>query len=482
MIAPGARIAVACSGGPDSTALLLLLQELSSSLGCALSVCHFNHRLRGEESERDEQFVRELTERLELAFHLGQADVRGSAQSAGANLEAKARELRYAFFRSLVEEGKADRVAVGHTADDQAETVLHRLLRGSGTRGLAGIYPVVDDRIIRPLLEVRRSEIVSWLEARQQVWREDSSNRDLRFLRNRIRHELLPALHGFNPRVVETLAGTAEIARDEENFWRNYLPAIISQTASVEGGKVLLDIGRLRDLHPAVVRRVLRWALGRAAQGECASMVPALAQESEQAAGAPEAADSALSAFPQSGDFEQIQRLLHLAFEEQSGRSLSLPGKLEAKLEFSHLILQRDGTGKRFPGFLYSVRVPGAVEVPEIGSSFSFEIVPMESAGERYNETGACLLDQRLGGLLLTLRNWQPGDGYKPEGHRTHRKLKELFRRNRIAASERPAWPVVVAENQVVWARGLAAAEEYSPRPGSRQAVLLREYRDESRR
>jgi tRNA(Ile)-lysidine synthase len=479
MILPGQRIAAACSGGPDSTALLLLLHQLSSDLGCVLSACHFNHRLRGEESDQDERFVRELADRLGLDFHLARADVRRAAESAGANLEAKARELRYAFFHSLVDEGQADRIAVGHTADDQAETVIQRLLRGSGTRGLAGIYPVVGERIIRPLLEARRSEIVDWLEARGQTWREDPSNRDLRLSRNRIRHELLPALHQFNPHVVETLAGTAEITRDEESFWQLYLPAIVSQTARVENEKVVVEIGRLREIHPAVARRVLRWALGRAAQGSRIPRAAVFTGEPEQ--GEAQAAETALPLLPQSGELEQIQRLLHLAFEGQSGGSLSLPGKLEATREFSHLIIQRSETRKEFPAFLYQVRVPGTVEVPEIGSSFSFEIVPIVPEAARYNGSGSYLLDQRLGGFLLTLRNWQPGDGYKPKGHRTHRKLKELFRKKRVAASERPGWPVVVAENQIVWVRGMEPAEEFAPRPGSRQAILLRENRDESR-
>ena len=267
MISPGQRVAVACSGGPDSTALLLVLQELAPKLGCTLSVCHFNHRLRGDESQQDERFVRSLADGLGIAFDCARADVRGSAAKARANLEAKARELRYRFFRSLIEARKADRIAVGHTADDQAETVLHRFLRGSGTRGLAGIYPVAEAGIVRPLIEVRRQAVVQWLQARGQSWREDESNRDLRLTRNRIRHELLPILSGYNPRIVETLAGTGVIARDEESFWERFLPEVLAGAARVEAGRVVLEITALRELQPAVARRVLRWALGAAAYG-----------------------------------------------------------------------------------------------------------------------------------------------------------------------------------------------------------------------
>ena len=164
MILPGERVAVACSGGPDSTALLLILRELADELGCTLAVCHFNHRLRGEESEQDEQFVRQLAERCDLPCQVQQADVRHCATSRRANLEDTARTLRYEFFRSLTDSGAAGRIAVGHTADDQAETVLHRLLRGAGGRGLAGIHPVVGKRIIRPLIELRRQALIEWLD------------------------------------------------------------------------------------------------------------------------------------------------------------------------------------------------------------------------------------------------------------------------------------------------------------------------------
>jgi len=249
MVLPGQRVAVACSGGPDSTALLLILQEMSNPLGCVLSVAHFNHQLRAEESEEDEKFVRELAERLGLPLRVGKADVRGAARRAGFNLEAQARQMRYGFLLSLVAEGWADRVAVGHTADDQAETVLHRFLRGAGTRGLAGIYPVVGGTLVRPLIRVRRQAVEDWLRAHHQPWQEDSSNQDLRHVRNRIRHQLLPRLSRFNPRLVETACEMAEIARHEEAFWQQYLVPLVNQGLRLEGMKVLVDVERLQQRH-----------------------------------------------------------------------------------------------------------------------------------------------------------------------------------------------------------------------------------------
>ena len=472
MILPGQQISVACSGGPDSTALLLILHELSSRLGFVVSVCHFNHQLRGDESDEDARFVHRLAERLRMPFHIEQADVQSLARMAHANLEGKARELRYGFFLSLVGAGKADRIAVGHTADDQAETVVQRLLRGSGTRGLGGISPVVENQIIRPLIEVRRPDLLEWLKARQQPWREDASNLDLRQTRNRIRHQLLPLLSQFNPRIVETLACTAEIARDEEAFWQGFLPEMLSGSTSLleeklGEGKILIDLTRLRQTPLAAVRRVLRWAVGRVGQlPHCPSKEPE-AEGNSQAWGRPEPVD-----------FQQMQQLLRLAYEGQSGSSVSLPQKVSVQKEFSHLIIEKAGvTERESREFCHRIQVPAKVEVPEIGSSFCFELVPFVPGQGGYNKNCGAFLDRRLIGTPLTLRNWRPGDGFRPKGHGTRRKLKELFQRKRISAGERQGWPVILAENEIIWVRGLEVAEGFSPPPRSEQAILIEECR-----
>lgn len=213
MLQPGDRLGIAVSGGADSMALLRLLLELRSELGIILSVIHLNHKLRGRESDEDEAFVAELARTHKLEFHCASADVRAEAGLRGDSLESTARELRYAFFQQLVTpnaEGlsRLDKIATAHTLDDQAETVLMRVLRGTGTRGLAGIYPIVeleeDDavvgQVLRPLLETKRSELIAYLQDLAQGWREDSSNRDLKFTRNRVRALLLPTLErDFNP-------------------------------------------------------------------------------------------------------------------------------------------------------------------------------------------------------------------------------------------------------------------------------------------
>src|SRR5579864_1038541 len=219
MLSPGDRAGVAVSGGADSVALLRLLESLRERLGIALLVVHFNHRLRGADSGADAKFVQDLALSRGLECIVGCEDVSAAAKANKWNLEDAARRLRYAFFERLVEEGRATRIVVAHTADDQAETVLAHILRGTGPAGMAGIYPMVGE-VVRPLLGVRREELREYLRQLGQAWREDASNRDLSRQRARIRERLVPFLErDFSPRAVDHLAGLAGLAREQELFW-----------------------------------------------------------------------------------------------------------------------------------------------------------------------------------------------------------------------------------------------------------------------
>lgn len=272
------RVAVAVSGGADSVGLLRALACAAPEIGLVLAVAHLHHGMRGVEADGDEGFVSDLSERLGLPLHRHRVDVPAAAKTDRKTVEEAARHLRYDWFRELLAQGRADTVATAHTLDDQAETVLHRLIRGAWTEGLGGIHPVVacpGGSILRPFLRTRRAEIVAWLQAIGQPWREDASNRDPAFTRSRIRHELLPQLAAFNPRVADQLARLAAIARDEESWWdaelARLLPQLLLPGRPVRGGgravsthpdegSVGLELARLRSLAPALRRRVLRAA------------------------------------------------------------------------------------------------------------------------------------------------------------------------------------------------------------------------------
>src|SRR6266567_4382645 len=223
MLHAGDRVGVAVSGGADSVALLLLLLELREKLGIVLSVVHFNHQLRGKASDVDEKFVAKLAAKHGLEFHSASVYVAKKAKSERANLEDAARRARYDYFRSLAESGTCTRIAVAHTADDQAETVLAHILRGTGLAGLGGIHPVADP-VFRPLLTIRRAELRAYLRRKKQSWREDATNRDTKRLRARLRKKLLPLLEKqFQPAVVEHLTTLANLAREDEAFFEALL-------------------------------------------------------------------------------------------------------------------------------------------------------------------------------------------------------------------------------------------------------------------
>ncbi len=249
LLKPGLRLAVGLSGGADSVALLRALAARSAELGLVLHAAHLHHGLRGEEADADLAFARELAAGLGLPFHEARIDVAAESKANPAtgkpaeSIEEAARRLRYAWLSKLMAEGHVDAVATAHTLDDQAETVLAKFLRGAWTEGLAGIAPRLETPegdIIRPLLATTRAEIEAYLGELGQSWREDTSNRHLTFTRNRIRHELLPLLEGWNPRLREHLVQMAALARDEESWWLSELtrlaPQILMPGRPVRGG------------------------------------------------------------------------------------------------------------------------------------------------------------------------------------------------------------------------------------------------------
>jgi tRNA(Ile)-lysidine synthase len=289
-IKPGDRICIAISGGADSVALLLALHAANTaprdSLGVGLSAAHVDHGIRpAEESAADKQFVEALCTRLDIPLHLHCASVPTRVRETGETIEEAARAIRYDFFHSLIASGHADAVLTAHTLDDQAETVLMKFLRGAWTEGLSAIHPVVavpgnalgerPGKILRPFLNTRRADIEAFLNRANQPWREDSTNTDTTYTRNRVRHELLPQLRSYNPNLDQALANLAELAREEESRWQTelsrLLPQLILPGKPVRGGgrsvsttpgdsAVAIEIDRLRTLDPALRRRVLRAA------------------------------------------------------------------------------------------------------------------------------------------------------------------------------------------------------------------------------
>jgi len=473
MIALGDRVGVAVSGGADSVALLRLLAGLRERLGITLLVVHFDHQLRGADSEADAQFVAQLARKLDLEFFIRRENVAAIAAREKWNLEDAARRLRYGFFERVVEEGRANRIAVAHTADDQAETVLSHVLRGTGPTGLAGIYPVAGP-VVRPLLFVRREELRKHLRGLGQDWREDVTNLDLRRLRARIRGRLLPLLEtDFSPDVVERLARLARLSREEEEFWSALVEDRFLALVTQDDGKFTLSIGDLLaplDLRSAApggepaTRALTERLIRRLYEGLRGSRLGLTA-----------------------GHVEQV---IHLASESASGRHIELPGGIIVERAFDKLIFSRESgrepkaharkAAAQRDAYHYVVQLAArgatTVTVPELQRRFRLKVIDWPQLERETKQDSAALDADRLRAPLI-LRNWRPGDAYRPQGRRQARKLKQMFLAGRIPSRERGSWPVLESAGRVAWARGMPPAEDFCAREGTRAGVVIEEDR-----
>jgi tRNA(Ile)-lysidine synthase len=428
MLTPGDRVVAAVSGGRDSVCLLAALCELAGRGGFSVSgVAHLNHKLRGEASDEDERFVAALAARHGVPFYREEASV----GTAGGNLEENARRARLRFFARLIGEGKATRIATGHTRDDQAETVLFRLLRGSGLAGLAGILPVTKEGLIRPLVDVSRAEVEDFLRSRGMIWREDGSNCDRRFARNRIRHDLLPHLkREWNPEIAGALAQAADLAGEEERWWQGKIARIGKKLWVESDGGVELRADALAALPLAVCRRLVRDTIRLAGGG------PA--------------------------EFGHVEKVIRLAKGERASGCLELPGMLVTR-SFEWLRFTAPET----------VAEPEAVqlEVPGryrwAGGEVCFEVA------EKPARAGCVSLKWKRQSIAarLELRGWKAGDHYRPWGRSRDQKIKEMFQKARVPSWKRDSWPIVTNGYKILWVREFGAAAEFAAE-GSKEPSL----------
>jgi tRNA(Ile)-lysidine synthase len=504
-IRAGDRVAAAVSGGSDSVALLCLLLELRAELGIVVSVAHVNHKLRGAESEEDEQFVIELARQHNLELHTFDAPV---DRTAGSGIEAAARALRYSFFRRLTRERGLARittkVATAHTLDDQAETVLLRTFRGTGIRGLSGIHPriVFEEQgrafgeVVRPLLGFRRAVLLEFLRDRGQSWREDSSNRDVGFLRNRVRHRLMPMIQEeFGEAALEHMAELAEIARAEEEHWECGHPEIAPPLPALEKAPhhsaappaklkpgpfkgssnkaksnperspksltrqpVSLPVRQLLALPLAARRRLVRAWLEANAPDLGISF--RLIEEALELAG---------------GSTETRSANRAATNKSSAGRKVEMPSGWNLRRGRQALLLESEASAGRQPptDYQYVLAVPGAVEVPELGACIEARVVDAAAVPE--DERGH-LLNLELMPDIISIRNWRPGDRYWPAHTSAETKVKELLSDRHATGAQKKLWPVAAAEGcGLIWMRGFAVPAALRAPAGASQAIWIQQ-------
>jgi tRNA(Ile)-lysidine synthase len=470
MLQPGDVAGIAVSGGADSAALLRIMRDLSARLGIRLLVVHFNHQLRGAESDGDEKFVADLARQNDLEFISGTEDVAAWAKSHGCNLEDTARKCRYAFFSGLIHDGRITRVCVGHTADDQAETVLAKLIRGTGPAGLGGIYPVAE-YVTRPLIEIRRAELREFLRSEGQNWREDSSNLDESRLRAKIRAQLLPVLEqDFQPAIVGHLNNLASLSRDDEEFWNGL----------IDERFVALVVKQKHGLRIAIDNLLKPLALSAATQDNRSTMTAVTTRLVRKIL-------QELKGDRIGFTSRHVNDVLHLATASTSGHEIELPEGITVERSFNDLLFARTSSANR-PGTQKAVRQAiefqhavsldlhseQHVDLPEIGTRLRLKVIDWP-AMQRDTMLEPFCADWSRVRTPTVVRNWLPGDCFRPQGRLRNRKLKHLMREKRIAPRDRRGWPVLTSAGEIVWARGFPVAQEFVAEKDTRKVLTISE-------
>jgi tRNA(Ile)-lysidine synthase len=439
-----ARVIVSVSGGADSMALLSVLHGLVSTYRLTLSVVHINHHLRDKEATRDALFVESYSDRLGLPFHKVDVDVRFLKRRTGMSSQLAARQLRYGALFSLCDSLAATHVALGHTADDQAETILLRLLRGVGPAGLAGI-PAKRLPFIRPLLGVHRDSIHSYLGAAGIPWVEDSSNMSRAYLRNRVRLELMPVMGEYRPGIAQRLRQTADMLRADNDVLEEQTRVLAEQAVGREVGRSMLAIRRPPFVAAplAMQRRLLRHAI---------DWLPC----PEHASG-----------------FQDIETLVGFSLSGgRVGRRLTLAGRVMAEWHNDAVLLWRAGT---LPATSMSMPLPVPGLLSLKGLSLSVAAKTHILKGEWRNLAGPCRVFASFEAVArpLSIRFPRPGDRFQPLGAAGSQKLQDFFVNNKVPRAVRPYVPLVISRGQILWVVGYRIGDPFKVREDTRRVLEL---------
>ncbi len=441
MITSGDVVIVAVSGGPDSVCLLDILSCLKGELGIELVVAHFDHGLRPDEDEMETRLVRDLAARMKLPFEVEKGFLR--ARGGAVSLEEEARDARYAFLQAVRKRHRARKIAVGHNLDDQAETVLMRLLHGSSTTGLAGIPPHRSGTVIRPLLETKRTEITAYAEARALRYVTDSSNLQAKYLRNRIRLELVPALRAYQPRLIEHLGRLASVLREENDYLEASAEAWAEgETQRNPDGDILVPISAFLRCPEPIRRRVTRRLLIQV-------------KKTHRRIG-----------------YSHIESVEALARGDRPQGALDLPDGIRVKKVYDRLVFT--GRPQKKPRrFEVPLEGPGKFYLAAIGRSVVVEEIRGDSPLEFSSHTWAGFLDADKVGFPLILRNPRSGDRFVPLGMGGHKKLKDFFIDLKVPSEARACTPVLVKEGTLVAVCGHRVDERFKVTSRTERALKV---------
>lgn len=448
LVKKGEKLAAAVSGGPDSVALLFCLNELKEDMRFDLTVFHVNHMLRQEESDRDEKFVKNLANSLNIPGHSCRENVYQYQQKHKCSMQVAAREVRYSHFNKLAARYSISKIATGHTANDQAETVLMRVLKGSGLRGISGIPLTRENKYIRPLLEVHREEIEQFLNQNQIKYITDSTNYKNHYLRNKIKNKLIPALEKeFNPSIIRTLCRSSQIFRSEDNYISEMAQQEFNKLVlKISSKELILDAGRFLSLHNALRRRIILDALYKFLDSK--RQVPQ----------------------------NIIENILQVIESNISGKYISVFNKAVFKYQYNQIIF-RSQKEISSAGLITQKRlkVPGKTKIDEIGKEVVAALLRKKDIPKDYKNRGAftAFIDYEFSGKELCIRSRQIGDRFSPLGIEANKKIKDYFIDKKIPREERDSIPLITNKNKILWVVGYQISEFARINKDTRDILML---------
>ncbi len=439
LVEKGDRVLVGISGGPDSVALLALLRAVASEFPLTVVAAHLDHGMRAE-SRKDCGFVEDLCRKWDIPLVTQKEDIPAIARRRKLGLEETAREVRRDFLESTAREWNCSIIALGHNRGDQAETLVHRLVRGVGPAGLAAMR-FKEDMIIRPLLGFSREEIIAYLDEGGIEYRTDQSNFDTRFTRNRIRHDVLPLLETFNPQLEKQLLQLSQLAAEDEDYWRETvaaaLPTLLTKVQTAEDEGLVLDVEKLRKFPPALRKRVLRHCLAMV-RGDMAGL-----------------------------SHVQVEAVDDLLFSSSPHAEADIKGCWVGR-NYGSLCLKSRRPAPA-AGYRFQVPGPGPLNIPGLGC-FQAHFVDRPQGEDRWSAE----FDAGCVQFPLEVRSFQAGDVFQPSGMAGRKKLKDLFIDMKIDRSWRSRIPLVTTANgQIIWLIGVRRAELFRPSAQEKQVLRL---------
>jgi tRNA(Ile)-lysidine synthase len=457
MLEKGDSVLVGVSGGADSIALLHALVEISKTCQLRLGVAHLNHGLRGFESDADESFVQSAAGELGLPCFIEQKNVFHDHSSKRISLEEAGRDARYHFFNEVADRERFDKIAVGHHRDDSAELILINLIRGSGPSGLKGIMPV-RGKIIRPFIHVSRESILSYLKHNQLQYRIDSSNSDERFIRNKIRHHLIPLLKShYNPNISESLNRLGDILRLEDEWFSQYIDSVMEPCIqSKDHHSIVLSIDEIQKHHIALQKRVIRHAV-RHAKGDLRRVT-----------------------------YAHVDAVLELMLKAGQDLLLDLPGRIRIFKQNSQLRISREKKSLRLIGCSEKIEPPIGFEytisamdinadpliIKEVELGLKFKKLNRVDVMNLNNPSGnMAFFDWDCLVFPLKVRNYREGDSFIPLGMKGTQRIKKYFINNKISRLKRFRVPMLLSENKIIWVVGERISDHVKVTPETKSVL-----------